>query len=174
MLKMRAFELFPRPNPSPEPGKVQTYSFWSFQPPKSSKCARLNFSQGRTLPRAWKSSNALFVEFSAPEKLKMRAFELFPRPNPSPSLEKFKRAHFGVFSPEKLKMCAFELSQGEPFPEPGKVQTRSFWSSQPPKSSECACAFELSPRPNPSPSLEKFKRAHFGVFSPRKAQNVRV
>ena len=117
-------------SPCAEPGKVQTRSFWSFQPPKSSKCARLNFSQGRTLPRAWKSSNALFFEFSAPEKLKMRAFELFPRPSPSPSLEKFKRAHFGVFSPEKLKMCAFELSQGEPFPEPGKVQTRSFWSFQ--------------------------------------------
>ena len=166
----------------------------------------MNFPQGRTLPRAWKSSNALILEFSAPEKLKMRAFELFPRPNPSPSLKKFKRAHFGVFSPEKLKMCSFELSQGEPFPEPGKVQTRSFWSFQPPKSSECAllnfpqgrtlpraekssnalilefsapeklrmCAFELSARPNPSPSLEKFKRAHFGVFSPRKAQNTRV
>ena len=103
-LKMRAFELFHKAEPFPEPGKVQTHSFWSFQLPKSSKCARLNFSQGRT------------------------------------SLEKFKRAHFGVFSLEKLRMCAFELS----------------------------------PRPNPSPSLEKFKRAHFGVFSPRKAQNARV
>ena len=94
---------FSQGEPFPEPRKVQTRSFWSFQPPKSSKCARLNFSQGRTLPRAWKSSNALFLEFSAPEKLKMRAFELFPRPNPSPSLEKFKRTLFGVFSPRKAQ-----------------------------------------------------------------------
>ena len=167
---MRAFELSPRP-PFPEPGKVQTRSFWSFQPAKSSKCARLNFPQGRpslslekfnrthfgvfsplkaqnarvrtfpkaALPRAWKSSNALILEFSARYKLKMRTFELSSRP---------------------------------PFPEPGKVQTRSFWSFQPAKSSKCA---RLNfPQGRPSPSLEKFKRAHFGVFSPLQAQNARV
>ena len=167
---MRTFELSPRP-PFPEPGKVQTRSFWSFQPATSSKCTRLNFPQGRpcpslekfkrahfgvssplqaqnarvrtfpkaALPQAWKSSNALILEFSTRHKLKMRTFELSPRP---------------------------------PFPKPGKVQTRSFWSFQAATSSKCA---RLNfPQGRSSPSLEKFKRAHFGVFSPPQAQNAHV
>ena len=141
-------------SPCAEPRKVQTRSFWSFQPPKSSECARLNFPQGRTLPRAWKSSNALILEFSAPEKLRMCAFELSPRPNPSPSL-----AHLN-------------FSQGRTLPRAWKSSNTLILEFSAPEKLKMR-AVELSPRPNPSPSLEKFKRTLFGVFSPRKAQNVR-
>ena len=127
-------------SPCPQPGKVQTRSFWSFQPPKSSKCARLNFPQGRALPRAWKSSNVLILEFSAPKSSKCARLN-FPQGRALPRAWTSSNALISEFSaPEKLKMRAFELS----------------------------------PKPSPSPSVDKFKRAHFGVFSPRKAQNARV
>ena len=83
--------------------KVQTRSFWSFQAAKSSTCVRLNFHSAPALPRAWKGSNALILGFSGREKLEMHAFELSQRPSPSPSLEKFKRAHFRVFRPRKAQ-----------------------------------------------------------------------
>ena len=109
--------------------KVQTRSFWSFQAAKSSKCSRLNFPSAQAVPRAWKSSTALTLEFPGREKLEVRAFELSRRPSPSPSVEKFKRAHFGFLRPRKfkLKLRSFELSQ-RPSPSPSleKFKRASF------------------------------------------------
>ena len=147
-LKMRAIELSPRP-PSPEPGKVQKRSFWSFQPAKSSKCPRLNFTKGRPSPSLEKRS---FRSFQ-PAKSSKCARLNFPQIRPSPSLEKLKARSFWSFQPAKSSKCArLNFPRSRPFPEPGKVQTRSFWSCQPAKSSKCP-RFN-SPQGRPSPSLE--------------------
>ena len=85
------------------PPKQRAVQLWVRGP------GRFKIPSAQALPRACKSSNALILKFSGREKLEMRAFELSQSPSPSPSLEKFKRAHFGVFRPEKLEMRAFEL-----------------------------------------------------------------
>ena len=116
--------------------------FGSFQPPKGSKKSRMNFWSARALPdfrklptppaQALQSSSARFLEFSAPEKLKNRAFELLERPSPSrlpqasnpscPSL-KSSSARFLEFSaPEKLKNRALELLER---PSPSRLPQAS-------------------------------------------------